>query len=155
MSFMRIIMCSTLPEIDRRALQDRRKKPTPMLSLYTFLGRRQGFRRESDRDKGGYTDRYSLRLFFFFIAILCLNIIDVFLTNTIVHQKGWKLNPMICSLMEMNGERFWIWKFAIISVALIILCLHIHFKLAKKIIVVLSSIYFLIILYQIFLLVFL
>ena len=155
MSIMRIIMCSTLPEIDRRALLDRRKKPTPMLSWYAFLGRRQGFRRESDREKGGYTDRYSLRLFFLFASILCLNILDVFLTNTIVHQKGWKLNPMIRSVMEMSGERFWIWKFAIISVALIILCLHIHFKLAKKIIVVLSSIYFLIILYQIFLLVFL
>jgi hypothetical protein len=148
-------MCSTLPETDRRNLQDRRKKPTPMLSWHTFWGRRRGFRRESDRDKGGYTDRYSLRLFLFFIAILCLNIIDVFLTNTIVHQKGWKLNPMIRSVMQMSGERFWIWKFAIISVALIFLCLHIHFKPVKTIIVVLSSIYFLIILYQIFLLVFL
>ena len=148
-------MCSTLPEIDRRNLQDRRKKPTPMLSWHTIWGRRRGFRRESDRDKGGYTDRYSLRLFFFFIAILCLNIIDVFLTNTIVHQKGWKLNPMIRSVMEISGERFWIWKFAIISVALIFLCLHINFKPVKTIIVVLSSIYFLIILYQIILLVFL
>ena len=155
MSIMRILNCSTLPETDRRTFTDRRKKPTLILSWYTFFGRRRGFRRESDREKGGYTDRYSLRLFFLFASMLFLNILDVFLTNTIIHQKGWKLNPMIRSVMEMNGERFWIWKFAIISVALIILCLHIHFKLAKKIIVVLSSIYFLIILYQIFLLVFL
>jgi hypothetical protein len=152
---MRIIQCSTLPETDRRTLHDRRKKPTPMLSWHTFLGQRRGFRRESDREKGGYTDRYSLRLFFLFISILCLNIVDVFLTNTIVNRKGWKLNPMIRSVMEINGERFWIWKFAIISVALIFLCLHINFKPVKTIIVVLSSIYFLIILYQIFLLVFL
>jgi hypothetical protein len=38
---------------------------------------------------------------------------------------------------------------------LIFLCLHINFKPVKTIIVVLSSIYFLIILYQIILLVFL
>ncbi len=152
---MRIIRCSTLPESDRRKLQDRREKPTPMLSGYTFFGRRQGFRRESDQRKGGYTDRYSLKLFLFVVSILCLNILDVFLTHTAVRQKGWKLNPMIRSIMGMSGERFWIWKFAIISVALIVLCLHIHFKPAKKIIVVLSSIYFLTILYRIFLLVFL
>ncbi len=152
---MRILNCSTLPETDRRTFTDRRKRPTPILSWYTFLGRRRGFRRESDREKGGYTDRYSLRLFFLFASMLFLNILDVFLTNTIIHQKGWKLNPMIRSVMEMSGERFWIWKFAIISFALILLCLHIHFKPVKTIIAVLSSIYFLIILYQIFLLVFL
>jgi len=152
---MRIIMCSTLPENDRRNFQDRRKKPTPMLSWYTFLGRRRGFRRKSDREKGGYTDRYSFKLFLLFVSILCLNIVDVFLTNRIVYQKGWKLNPIIRSVMEINGERLWFWKFAIISVALSLLCLHIHFKPAKTMIVALSSIYFLIILYQIILLVFL
>ncbi len=62
---------------------------------------------------------------------------------------------MIRSIMEMSGERFWIWKFAITSVALIGICLHIHFKLAKKIIAVLVPIYLLIILCQISLLVFL
>ncbi len=148
-------MCSTLPEIDRRNLQDRRKKPTSLLSWHTFLGRRRGFRRESDREKGGYTDRYSFRLFLLFASILCLNIVDVFLTNTIIYQKGWKLNPMIRSVMEINGERLWFWKFAIISFALSLLCLHIHFKPVKTIIVILSSIYVLVILYQIILLVFL
>jgi hypothetical protein len=57
--------------------------------------------------------------------------------------------------MEISGERFWILKFTIISVALIFLCLHINFKPVKTIIAVLSSVYFLIILYQMFLLVFL
>lgn len=152
---MRIIRCSPLTEIEKRILPDRRKKPTPRLSWYTFFGRRRGFRRKSDREKGGYTDRYSLKLFFFFISILCLNILDVFLTNTIVYQKGLRLNPIILSVMGISGERFWIWKFAIVSVALIILCLHIYFKLGKKIIAVLSSICFLVILYQIFFLVYL
>ena len=152
---MRVIKCSTLPETDRRTLPDRRKKPTPMLSWYTFFGRRRGFRRESDREKGGYTDRYSLRLFFFFISILCLSILDVYLADTVIYRKGWRLDPMIRSVMEMSGERFWIWKFAIISVALTFLCLHSKFKPVKTIIVTFSSIYLLIILYQITLLVFL
>jgi len=144
-----------MPEIDRRTLHDRRKKPTPMLSWYTFFGWRQGFRRKSDREKGGYIDRYSSKLFLLFFSILCLNIVDVSLTHTITYQKGWKLNPMIRFVMEMSGERFWIWKFVIISIVLILLCLHINFKPVKTITVSLSSIYFLIILYQVFLLVFL
>jgi adenylate cyclase len=51
---------------ERRILIDRRKKPTPALSRYTFfLGRRRIFRRKADQVKGGYLDHYrvsSLRI---------------------------------------------------------------------------------------------
>jgi len=147
--------CSTLPETDRRTLPDRRKKPTPMLSRYILFGLRQGFRRESDREKGGYADRYSPGLFFFLVTILCLNILDVFLANMIIYRKGWKLNPVILSAMAFIGERFWVWKFVIISLALIFVCLLINFKPAKKITATLGSIYFSTVLFQISLLFFL
>ncbi len=60
---------------------------------------------------------------------------------------------MVRFIMEMSGERFWIWKFAVLAVALVILCLHINFKPARTIILILGFIYFLIILYQISLLI--
>jgi hypothetical protein len=41
-------------EKDRRVLTDRRRKPTPRWSWYTFFGRRTTFRRKSDQEKGGY-----------------------------------------------------------------------------------------------------
>jgi adenylate cyclase len=47
---------SGLTDFDRRILKDRRKKPSPFLSLYTFFGRRRTIRRAVDRGKGGHLD---------------------------------------------------------------------------------------------------
>ncbi len=42
---------------ERRVLPDRRKRPTPFLSLHTFWGKRKGFRRKTDQEKGGHVDQ--------------------------------------------------------------------------------------------------
>jgi hypothetical protein len=124
-----------------------------MLSCYTFFGLRRGFRRKSDQGKGGYVDRYSSKLLFFIVLILGLNILDVLFTLMIIDHKGWEVNPIVRSVMELHGDRFWIWKFSIISSSLLLLCLHSKFKMAGAAIVALSSIYLLVILYQIVLLI--
>jgi len=139
-------------EIEKRTLQDRRKKPTPALSWYTFLGRRRGFRRKSDQEKGGYVDRYSSKLFFFLISMIGLNILDVLFTMIILDNKGWELNPVVESVMNIHGDGFWIWKFAIVSVSLTLLCIHSKFRPVKHVIIALSLIYLLTIIYQIFVL---
>jgi hypothetical protein len=142
-----------LTEIDKRIINDRRKKPTAALSWYTFFGRRRGLRRRSDREKGGYVDRYSSKLFLFLVLILGLNILDILFTMIILDQKGWEFNPIVQSVMNIYGDRFWIWKFAIVSVSLTLLCLHSKFRPVKQIILGLSLIYLLIIIYQISILV--
>jgi len=140
-------------DLDERIINDRRKKPTPALSWYTFLGRRREFRRKSDQEKGGYVDRYSSNLFLFLVLILGLNILDVLFTMIILDNKGWELNPIVQSAMNIHGDRFWIWKFAIVSLSLTLLCLHSKFRPVKQIIMGLSFIYLLTILYQLFVLV--
>ena len=110
------------------------------------------FRRKWDQAKGGYIDRYSSTLFFFVILILGLNVLDVLFTVMILDLKGWELNPVVRSAMETHGDGFWIWKFGIVSASLVLLCLHSKFKPVRAVIVALSSIYVLVILYQIFLL---
>jgi hypothetical protein len=142
-----------LTEIDRRTPQDRRKKPTSALSWHSLLGRRRGFRRRSEQEKGGYVDRYSSKLFFFLILIIGLNILDALFTMMILDLKGWEFNPIVESIINIYGDRFWIWKFAIVSFSLTLLCLHSKFRHVKQILVGLSLIYLLTILYQIFVLV--
>ena len=56
-----------MEDTDRRLIKDRRKRATPFLGLYTFFGKRKGFRRKSDQEKGGYVDRS--RLFYLRIPI--------------------------------------------------------------------------------------
>ena len=141
-----------MTKFDRRSLTDRRKEQTPALGRHTLSGRRQGFRRRSDQEKGGYVDRYSSKLFFFLILIIGLNILDVLFTMMILDHKGWEFNPIVKSVMNIYGDGFWIWKFLIVSFSLALLCLHSKFKPVKQVIIALSSIYALTILYQIFVL---
>ena len=132
-------------------LQERRKRPTPGLSRYTFCGRRKGFYKESDHQKGGYIDHYSSKLFIVLVAILGLNVLDVILTMIILDHSGFELNPVVRSAIEVYGDRFWVWKYGIVSACLLLLCLHIKFKGVKTIIILICSIYFTTVLYQIFL----
>ena len=141
-----------LEDKDHRAAEDRRNRPTPALSRYTFLGRRKTLRRKSDRDKGGYVDRYSSVLFTLVLLIVGLNILDSLFTMTILDQKGWETNPVVRSVIQLHGDKFWIWKFALVSFCLVLLCLHSRFKLVRGVIVFLSSFYLAVVLYQLFLL---
>ena len=141
-----------MENIDRRISNDRRKQPTPGLSRYTFLGRRKMMRRKADWQKGGYVDRYSSILFFFLISIVGLNVLDAFLTLLILDLKGWEANPVVNSVITLYGIKFWIWKFFIVSVSLVLLCLHSRFRLVREIIVAIGCLYIMVVVYQIFLL---
>ncbi len=140
-----------MEDTDTYILKERRKRPTPGLSRYTFFGRRKGFYRERDYEKGGYVDRYSQKLFGVLVAILGLNILDVILTLFILEYQGVELNPVVRSAIEVYGDRFWVWKYGIVSACLLLLCLHVKFKRVKAIIVFICVIYFVVVLYQIYL----
>ena len=139
-------------DFDRRIEKDRRRQPTPGLSRYTFFGRRRTSRRKSDQLKGGYIDRYSSTLFFFLITIVGLNVLDALFTMMILDLKGWEANPVVSSVIDLYGTKFWIWKFFIVSVSLVLLCLHSRFRWVKEIIVVISCLYIMVVAYQVFLL---
>jgi hypothetical protein len=136
---------------DKR-IKDRRKQPTPGLSRYTLFGRRKTIRRKADQQKGGYVDRYSSTLLFFLILIVGLNVLDAFFTLMILDLKGWEANPVVRSVINLYGTKFWIWKFFIVSISLALLCLHSRFRLVKEIIITIGSVYVAVVMYQIFLL---
>ncbi len=139
-------------DFDTRIEKDRRKQPTPGLSRYTFLGRRKTIRRKSDQPRGGYVDRYSASLFFFLVAIIGLNVLDAFFTMMILDLKGWEANPVVRSVIDLYGTKFWIWKFSVVSVSLALLCLHSRFRLVKETIIAIGCLYVIVVAYQMFLL---
>lgn len=140
-----------LRDLERRVIKDRRKKPTPMLSRYTFWGRRKEFRRKADKERGGYVDRYSPGLLFFFILIGGLNILDALFTMMILDLGGFEANPIVNSVITLYGDKFWVWKFGIVSASLILLCLHSKFRIVKAFILGITLIYLGLISYQLIL----
>ena len=143
-----------MKEPEERSISDRRIHPTPILSRYTLWGRRSSFRRNSDRQTGGYVDRYNPKIFFILVLIVFLNLLDALFTSIVLSHDGWELNPIVRAVIERYGNKFWIWKFAVVSSCVVILCLHSKFRRVEWIITGLCSTYALLILYQIYLIVY-
>jgi len=138
---------------DRRVLRDRRKQPTPALSRFSLWGRRMAFRREEDKKRGGYVDRYTSGLLFVLTLIVGLNILDVLFTMMILDNGGWEINPIVQSAIQVYGDRFWVWKFVIVSGPLILLCLHNKFRMVLTIIFGIAVFTTIVVSYQIYLII--
>ena len=102
--------------------------------------------------KRGLMTRYSPVVFFFLVSTLGLNILDSLFTMMIIDLKGREINPLIQSVMSLYGSDFWSWKFGIVSLSLVLLCILSELRVVKGVIVTMSSVYFTVVLYQIFLL---
>jgi len=138
-------------EKNRRGSVDRRKKPTPRWSWFTFFGRRRIFRRKLDQEIGGYLDRYSYVLFFILVLILGLNVFDSLFAMMMIDLGDQESNPLVRSFVELHGDMFWIWRFVIVSIALILLYLHHGFIPVRQVIIAIGLIYIVIVVYQIYL----
>lgn len=136
-------------KLERRTIGDRRKNPTPIISRYTLRGRRRSFRRKDDQPKWRYVDRYNPRLLTFLILIFVLNCLDSLLTWVILRNGGRELNPLVESTINLWGEKFWVWKLAVVSFCSIILYLHSQFARVKIAIFLLCFIYLGLVFYQV------
>jgi hypothetical protein len=137
-------------EKNRRSPVDRRKKPTPYWSWFTFFGRRKSLRRKTDQKKGGYVDRYVY--FVLFTRHDSGPQYPRFLfTMMIIDLGGQEVNPLVRAFIELHGDMFWIWRFVIASIALVLLYLHRGFIMVRRMIIAIGSIYIVIVVYQMYL----
>ncbi len=93
-------------------------------------------------------DHYSPKLLFFLVLIIGLNYLDSCFTLMILEKGGRELNPLVESAINLWGEKFWIWKFAIVSFSSFILCLFSRYKRVKIAIVLVSFLYLVLVSYQ-------
>lgn len=117
----------------RHILPDRRKRPTPIISIYTFWGgRRKVIRRESDRRTNLYVDGYSPRLLLMLLSLLFLNFLDTFITLTIINNNmAVEANPVMAFFLEYGDTAFILSKFFITATAVVVLCLLKNLYLAR------------------------
>ena len=97
-------------------------------------------------------ERYSPKLLFILSLLVGLNILDSFFTLMILDLGGEEVNPLVRSAIQVYGDRFWIWKFVLVSVSAVLLCFCSRLKYVKGIIVGLACLYFVVVMHQIALL---
>jgi len=134
---------------DRRTIKDRRRRPTPGISRFALWGRRRTFRRKEDQEKGGYIDYYHSGLLILLTLAVGLTVLDAFFTMIILDDGGWEINPVVRSVIQLYGHKFWIWKFLIVSISLTLLCIHSKFRFVTPVILGVITVSVLVILYQI------
>ncbi len=100
---------------------DRRIDNRTRLKYLLFNGRRERIRREEDRDKVFFFDRYHPKLFAAIAAILMLSILDALLTLILIHKGSSELNPVMAYFLAHGLLPFIIAKYLLTSIGVFIL----------------------------------
>lgn len=127
---------------------DRRQRPTPRLSRYSFMGgRRWEIRREGEVE-GAFVDLYGGRLWMALLWVALLNVADSYFTLVHLQAGGVELNPVADALLHSGRLGFVVWKSLLIGIALLVLCIHKNFFLAKAGLMFSASAYTVLLLYH-------
>lgn len=127
---------------------DRRLRPTPRFSRYSFLGgRRRAARRASER-WGSFVDLYDSRLLLLIGWIALMNVLDSFFTLMHLQAGGTEVNPVADALLRSGRISFVLGKCVLISLALLVLCVHKNFRLARVGLWGASGVYTVLVLYH-------
>lgn len=110
---------------------DRRSKPTGRISRYSFFGgRRKSIRREEER-VGAFVDLYDVRALWILLWVAAMNAADSFFTIYHLQVGGIELNPVAAAMLDTGRIGFVLVKGVLISLALLVLCIHQNFFLAR------------------------
>ncbi len=117
--------------LEQRTRPDRRVRPTPPLSRYSFFGgRRRRNRREGD-PQSYYVDRLGGVIWFFLSSIFAFQILDALMTIAHVHRGGVELNPVMRALITRGDGIFLGVKLGAAATGLWFLGIHKNFPFVK------------------------
>ncbi|MFC1888838.1 DUF5658 family protein [Thermodesulfobacteriota bacterium] len=133
-----------------RADGDRRKRPTMPISPYSFRGRRHMVRRDEDKNEHIYVDRYGAKLLALLLFILVLCVADAYLTIINLNLGAEEMNPFMDILIKSSSHQFFWVKYILTALSLILLCVYKNKSLVRRVLVMLSALYVLIILNHFF-----
>lgn len=110
---------------------DRRRRATPRFSRYTlFGGRRRRGRREGETENT-FVDQYSPRMWALLCWVALMNAGDSFFTLLHLQGGGIELNPVADMMLGTGRTGFVTLKSFLITLPLVVLCLHKNFSLAR------------------------
>ncbi|MFT7670904.1 MAG: hypothetical protein ACI8X5_003617 [Planctomycetota bacterium] len=110
---------------------DRREEGTPRFSRFTLKGgRRRSIRRDEERE-GSFVDVYKPSILILLLWVGLMNAADSAFTIYHLQVGGIELNPIAAMLLETGRLGFVFGKAGMITLALLVLCLHKNFYLAR------------------------
>lgn len=139
---------------ERRAVSDRRRKPTPPLSVYSLIGRRRGPRRQAEFRLGQYVDRYGYKSVLALVSVVTLGVMDGIFTLYLVEHGAKEVNPVMDFFLDLGAGPFLGVKYTLTGVSALALLMHKNFCLArtrlrvKHVVVAIFCLYALLVAYE-------
>jgi hypothetical protein len=112
---------SAHPKMENRCGKDRRVNRKSSLKYLFFKGRRERIRREEDRARVFFFDRYPPKLFAAITTILMLSVTDALLTLVLIANGSSELNPVMAYFLDHSLLHFIIAKYVLTSIGVVVL----------------------------------
>lgn len=110
---------------------DRRERKTPRFSTYSLAGGQRGLVRRAEEREGSFVDLYGSGLLVALMWITLANVGDSFFTLIHLQGGGTEINPIADYLLRTGLTRFVLLKSALVGMALLVLCVHKNFRIAR------------------------
>lgn len=110
--------------LDRRSGRDRRSGKNFQFVKQLVSGQRTVARRNSDRARIVYFDRYDSRLIRVIIAVLALSVADAVLTVRLVGLGAVEINPVMNYYLKLGPHGFLAVKYVLTSLSVFILVIY-------------------------------
>jgi hypothetical protein len=120
--------------LEQRAI-DRRRPDWRTLYGALFMNRRRNTRRDGDHIDS-YIDWYGHMPLFATVTIILLCFADAFLTTVLISKGAVELNIFMDWLIQRDIHMFAVVKMAVTGMALVILVMHLNFRVFYKYIAV-------------------
>jgi len=112
---------------EKRRGPERRRRPTPALSRFSFRGRRRDGRRRGE-GRNIYVDQYRPWEGALVLLVVALCGLDVLLTLDVIQRGGEEWNPVMRLALELGVWPFVIIKLAITGIGALILLVRVRFR---------------------------
>jgi hypothetical protein len=122
---------------------DRRRRPTPMVSRFTFFGGRRASGRRAGESENSYVDVYNPRLVALLLLFFTLTVIDSVSTLIYLGKGGRELNPLAQWMIDQGSNFFVLAKGVLSGLCLLFVMLHKNFSAARIALAVGFTFYFL------------
>ena len=110
--------------LDRRSGGERRNMKKGTGARHLMFGNRQQVRRQIDRDRVLYFDRYSKTVFRLIVLILVFSVLDAFLTLLLIDHGAIELNPLMAFYLKFGPAPFVAVKYGLTSLSVFVLLVY-------------------------------
>jgi hypothetical protein len=134
----------------RAGLVERRKRPTPMLSRYTFFGGRRSAFRTTGESRDAYVDVYDRRFVALVLVFFALTIFDAIATVYYIdHAHGTEWNPIADWMLRQGRPFFVLAKGVPTGLLLLFVMVHKNFRYGRIALSIGFGFYFLLAIYHV------